>query len=173
MPTTTQPTRTQLGTAATELPTRPKLMLIDGHSIAYRAFFALPVENFSTQTGQHTNGVFGFTSMLINVLRDEKPTHLGVAFDVSRHTFRSEIYSEYKANRTTTPDEFRGQLDLVKEVLKALNIRYVEKEGYRGRRCDRHPRNSRRSGGLRCLDLHRRSRRIPAGLRLRDRVVPA
>jgi len=105
-------------------------MLIDGHSIAYRAFFALPVENFSTQTGQHTNGVFGFTSMLINVLRDEKPTHLAVAFDVSRHTFRSEIYSEYKANRTTTPDEFRGQLDLVKEVLKALNIPYVEKEGF-------------------------------------------
>ena len=125
------PTTTQLAPApASELPTRPKLMLIDGHSIAYRAFFALPVENFSTQTGQHTNGVFGFTSMLINVLRDEKPTHLGVAFDVSRHTFRSEIYSEYKANRTTTPDEFRGQLDLVKEVLKALNIPYVEKEGY-------------------------------------------
>ncbi|HJQ87515.1 MAG TPA: 5'-3' exonuclease H3TH domain-containing protein, partial [Propionibacteriaceae bacterium] len=105
-------------------------MLIDGHSIAYRAFFALPVENFSTQTGQHTNGVFGFTSMLINVLRDEKPTHLGVAFDVSRHTFRSEIYREYKANRTTTPDEFKGQLDLVKEVLKALNVPYVEKEGF-------------------------------------------
>src|SRR5919106_1967421 len=105
-------------------------MLIDGHSIAYRAFFALPVENFSTVTGQHTNGVFGFTSMLINVLRDEAPTHLGVAFDVSRQTFRSEIYPEYKANRSTTPDEFRGQLDLVKEVLKALNIRYIEKEGF-------------------------------------------
>jgi DNA polymerase I len=105
-------------------------MLIDGHSIAYRAFFALPVENFSTQTGQHTNGVFGFTSMLINVLRDEQPTHLAVAFDVSRHTFRSELYSEYKANRTTTPDEFRGQLDLVKEVLKALNVPYLEKEGF-------------------------------------------
>ena len=105
-------------------------MLIDGHSIAYRAFFALPVENFSTQTGQHTNGVFGFTSMLINVLRDEKPTHLVVAFDVSRQTFRSEIYSEYKANRSTTPDEFRGQLDLIKEVLKALNIPYLEKEGF-------------------------------------------
>ena len=105
-------------------------MLIDGHSIAYRAFFALPVENFSTVTGQHTNGVFGFTSMLINVLRDEAPTHLGVAFDVSRRTFRSEIYPEYKANRSTTPDEFRGQLDLVKEVLKALNIAYVEKEGF-------------------------------------------
>ena len=68
--------------------TRPKLLLIDGHSVAYRAFFALPVENFSTQTGQHTNGVFGFTSMLINVLRDEQPTHVGVAFDVSRQTFR-------------------------------------------------------------------------------------
>ena len=105
-------------------------MLIDGHSIAYRAFFALPVENFSTVTGQHTNGVFGFTSMLINVLRDEAPTHLGVAFDVSRRTFRSEIYPEYKANRSSTPDEFRGQLDLVKEVLKALNIAFVEKEGF-------------------------------------------
>ena len=68
--------------------------------MAYRAFFALPVENFSTQTGQHTNGVFGFTSMLINVLRDEQPTHIGVAFDVSRHTFRAEIYAEYKANRS-------------------------------------------------------------------------
>ena len=130
MPTTTQPTRPPLAAAASELPARPKLMLIDGHSIAYRAFFALPVENFSTQTGQHTNGVFGFTSMLINVLRDEKPTHLGVAFDVSRQTFRSEIYTEYKANRSKTPDEFKGQLDLVKEVLKALNIPYVEKAGF-------------------------------------------
>ena len=110
--------------------TRPKLLLIDGHSIAYRAFFALPVENFSTVTGQHTNGVFGFTSMLINVLRDEAPTHLGVAFDVSRRTFRAEIYPDYKANRSSTPDEFRGQLDLVKEVLKALNIPFVEKEGF-------------------------------------------
>ncbi len=115
---------------STAAPARPKLLLIDGHSIAYRAFFALPVENFSTQTGQHTNGVFGFTSMLINVLRDEAPSHLGVAFDVSRQTFRSELYSEYKANRSKTPDEFRGQLDLVKEVLKALNIVYVEKPGY-------------------------------------------
>ncbi|HET9649566.1 MAG TPA: DNA polymerase I [Microlunatus sp.] len=111
-------------------PSRPKLLLIDGHSIAYRAFFALPVENFSTQTGQHTNGVFGFTSMLINVLRDEKPTHVGVAFDVSRQTFRSEVYTEYKANRSKTPDEFRGQLDLVKEVLDALNIVHVEKAGF-------------------------------------------
>ncbi len=111
-------------------PSRPKLLLIDGHSVAYRAFFALPVENFSTATGQHTNGVFGFTSMLINVLRDEAPTHIGVAFDVSRQTFRSEMYTEYKATRSATPDEFRGQLDLVKEVLKALNIPYVDKPGF-------------------------------------------
>jgi DNA polymerase-1 len=116
--------------AAAAPPSRPKLLLIDGHSVAYRAFFALPVENFSTKTGQHTNGVFGFTSMLINVLRDEAPTHVGVAFDVSRQTFRSEIYTEYKANRSATPDEFRGQLDLVKEVLKALNIPFVEKPGF-------------------------------------------
>ena len=111
-------------------PARPKLLLIDGHSVAYRAFFALPVENFSTQTGQHTNGVFGFTSMLINVLRDEAPTHVGVAFDVSRTTFRNEIYSEYKANRSESPAEFKGQVDLVKEVLKALNIVYVEAPGF-------------------------------------------
>ena len=125
------PTTTQLAPApASELPTRPKLLLIDGHSIAYRAFFALPVENFSTQTGQHTNGVFGFTSMLINVLRDENPTHVGVAFDVSRRTFRSEVYPDYKANRSKTPDEFSGQLDLVKEVLNALNIVHIEKDGY-------------------------------------------
>ena len=111
-------------------PERPKLLLIDGHSVAYRAFFALPVENFATQTGQHTNGVFGFTSMLINVLRDEVPTHLAVAFDVSRKTFRSEIYTEYKANRSTSPDEFKGQVDLVKEVLDALNVPHVAVDGY-------------------------------------------
>src|ERR671933_437842 len=84
--------------------TRPRLLLLDGHSLAYRAFFALPVENFSTTTGQPTNAVYGFTSMLINVLRDEEPTHIGVAFDVSRETFRSEEYSDYKANRSKSPD---------------------------------------------------------------------
>ena len=108
----------------------PRLLLIDGHSVAYRAFFALPVENFSTTTGQHTNAVYGFTSMLINVLRDEQPTHLAVAFDVSRQTFRSEAYPEYKANRSTSPEEFKGQVALVKEVLYALNIVHVEVDGY-------------------------------------------
>ncbi|HEX5335689.1 MAG TPA: DNA polymerase I [Propionicimonas sp.] len=106
------------------------LLLIDGHSVAYRAFFALPVENFSTTTGQHTNAVYGFTSMLINVLRDEKPTHLCVAFDVSRKTFRSAEYAEYKANRSASPAEFTGQIGLIKEVLDALNIVHIELEGF-------------------------------------------
>ena len=108
----------------------PKLLLLDGHSLAYRAFFALPVENFSTQTGQPTNAVFGFTSMLINMLRDEKPTHIVVAFDVSRQSFRTEKYAEYKAGRAETPQPFKGQVSLVKEVLEALRIQVVEKPGY-------------------------------------------
>ncbi|HET6625574.1 MAG TPA: DNA polymerase I [Nocardioidaceae bacterium] len=109
---------------------RPRLLLLDGHSLAYRAFFALPVENFSTTTGQPTNAVYGFTSMLINVLRDEQPTHLGVAFDVSRQTFRAEEYAEYKANRSKSPDEFKGQVSLIQEVLAALRITTIEKDGF-------------------------------------------
>lgn len=112
------------------LPCVSRLLLLDGHSLAYRAFFALPVENFSTTTGQHTNAVYGFTSMLINLLRDEEPTHLAVTFDVSRQTFRSQEYAEYKAGRSTTPAEFVGQVSLVREVLDALRIRFVEVEGY-------------------------------------------
>jgi len=109
---------------------KPRLLLIDGHSVAYRAFFALPVDNFSTTTGQHTNAVFGFTSMFINVLRDEKPTHVAVAFDVSRHSFRTDSYPEYKATRSTSPEEFKGQVTLIKDVLDALNVPHVELEGY-------------------------------------------
>ncbi|GAB3783732.1 DNA polymerase I [Nocardioides ungokensis] len=110
--------------------TRPRLLLLDGHSLAYRAFFALPVENFSTTTGQHTNAVYGFTSMLINVLRDEQPTHVAVAFDVSRQGFRLEEYPDYKAKRNKTPDEFKSQLPLIEEVLDALRIPFLKKEGY-------------------------------------------
>ena len=110
--------------------TETRLLLLDGHSLAYRAFYALPVENFSTQTGQVTNAVFGFTSMLINMLRDEQPTHVAVAFDVSRQTFRLEEYPEYKANRATTKPEFAGQVPLIKEVLDALGIAVLEKPGY-------------------------------------------
>jgi DNA polymerase-1 len=98
--------------------------------MAYRAFFALPAANFSTTTGQHTNAVYGFTSMLINVLRDEAPTHVGVAFDISRQTFRMAEYSAYKAGRSATPDEFKGQISLLHEVLDALKIRYVEVDGF-------------------------------------------
>ncbi|WP_213453940.1 DNA polymerase I [Rhizomonospora bruguierae] len=107
-----------------------RLLLLDGHSLAYRAFFALPVENFSTSTGQPTNAVYGFTSMLINVLRDEQPTHIVVAFDVSRRSFRTEKYAEYKAGRAETPAPFAGQVSLVKEVLDALRVPVVEKPGY-------------------------------------------
>jgi DNA polymerase-1 len=115
---------------ATSTATRPRLLLLDGHSLAYRAFFALPVENFSTTTGQHTNAVFGFTSMLINVLRDEQPTHVAVAFDKSRQTFRLQEYAEYKAKRNKTPEEFSSQLPLIDEVLDALRIQHLSKEGY-------------------------------------------
>ncbi len=115
---------------ATDVTGPPRLLLLDGHSLAYRAFFALPIENFSTVTGQPTNAVYGFTAMLINVLRDEKPTHLAVAFDRGEPTFRHEQYVEYKANRKETPDDFRSQLSLIFEVLDALGIRRLSAPGY-------------------------------------------
>ncbi|WP_414639227.1 DNA polymerase I [Actinophytocola sp.] len=98
--------------------------------MAYRAFYALKEANLVTKTGQHTEGVYGFTSMLINLLRDEQPTHVAVAFDVSRKTFRSETYAEYKANRSSAPDEFKGQISLIEDVLGVLNIPWLSKEGY-------------------------------------------
>nr|WP_035861404.1 DNA polymerase I [Kitasatospora cheerisanensis] len=109
---------------------RPRLMLLDGHSMAYRAFFALPVENFSTTTGQHTNAVYGFTSMLVNTVRDEAPTHLAVAFDLSRQTFRATEFPEYKANRAKTPDEFRSQIPLIGELLDAMRIPRLTAENF-------------------------------------------
>ena len=107
-----------------------RLLLIDGHSMAYRAFYALKEANLVTKTGQHTEGVYGFTSMLINLLRDEKPTHIAVCFDVSRKTFRSEQYAEYKANRSATPDEFKGQISLIHDVLGTLAIPALSVEGF-------------------------------------------
>jgi len=107
-----------------------RLLLLDGHSLAYRAWFALPPENFNTTDGQPTNAVYGFTSMLINVLRDEKPTHVAVAFDRGEPTFRHEQYVEYKAGRKQTPDAFRSQLSLIFEVLDALGIRRLSAPGY-------------------------------------------
>lgn len=108
----------------------PVLLLVDGHSLAYRAFFALPPENFNTTSGLTTNAVYGFTSMLINVLRDEKPTHAAVAFDVSRKTFRTEMYPEYKANRTKSPEEFTSQMPFIHDVLRALRLPDLQVEGY-------------------------------------------
>ncbi|HYB82611.1 MAG TPA: 5'-3' exonuclease H3TH domain-containing protein, partial [Mycobacterium sp.] len=105
-------------------------MLLDGNSLAFRAFYALPAENFKTRGGLTTNAVYGFTAMLINLLRDEAPTHIAAAFDVSRQTFRSERYPEYKANRSSTPDEFHGQIDITKEVLGALGITVLAEPGF-------------------------------------------
>ncbi|MCT7366807.1 DNA polymerase I [Mycolicibacterium llatzerense] len=117
---------------ATDAPptTKPTLMLLDGNSLAFRAFYALPAENFKTQGGLTTNAVYGFTAMLINLLRDEKPSHVAAAFDVSRKTFRKEKYPEYKEGRAATPDEFRGQIDITKEVLGALGIVVLAEEGF-------------------------------------------
>jgi DNA polymerase-1 len=111
-------------------PDTHRLLLLDGHSLAYRAFFALPIENFSTTTGQPTNAVYGFTSMLINVLRDEAPSHVAVCFDRSEPTFRHEAYVEYKANRRETPDDFRSQISLIFEVLDALRIPRLSVAGF-------------------------------------------
>ncbi|REB18960.1 DNA polymerase I [Cutibacterium acnes] len=110
--------------------TQPILMVLDGHSMAFRAFYALPVENFTTSTGQHTNAVHGFVAMLINLLRNEKPTHVAVAWDLAGGTFRTTEYSEYKAGRAAIPPEFPGQIDLIKEVLDALRIVHLSKENY-------------------------------------------
>lgn len=107
-----------------------RLLLIDGHSLAYRAFYALPVENFSTASGQATNAIYGFTSMMINLIKEERPTHIATAFDVSRKTFRSEKFPEYKANRSATPDEFRSQMSYIFEAVAALGVRHFAMEGF-------------------------------------------
>ena len=107
---------------------KPTLLVVDGHSLAYRAFYALPVENFSTKDGQHTNGIYGFLAMLINLIKAEKPTHMAVAFDTSRQSFRTREYPEYKANRSETPAEFRGQIPLLQDCLAAMNIPVLQLE---------------------------------------------
>jgi DNA polymerase-1 len=107
-----------------------RLLLIDGHSMAYRAFHALPAENFMTASGQHTNAIYGFATMLLSLLSTEKPTHVAVAFDVSRKTFRSEIFPEYKANRSKTPDEFRSQMSYLHDLVTAFGITQFEVEGF-------------------------------------------
>lgn len=107
----------------------PKLVLIDGNSIAYRAFYALP-EDLATKSGQVTNAVFGFTRMLIRLLKDIEPDGIAVAWDVSRKTFRTEAYPAYKAQREKAPDHFRSQLGLIDEVLQALQVNQIRREGF-------------------------------------------
>lgn len=108
---------------------KPTLLVVDGHSLAYRAFFALPVDNFSTKDGQHTNGIYGFLSMFVNLIKAEQPTHLAVAFDTSRHSFRTDQYPEYKANRSESPAEFTGQIPLLQDCLAAMNVPVLTKPG--------------------------------------------
>ena len=109
---------------------KPTLMVIDGHSLAFRAFYALPVDSFQTAAGFHTNAIHGFISMLLNLLAKEQPDALAVAFDISRYSFRTELYPEYKGTRGETPEEFKGQVPMLQEALHAMGITTIEKEGY-------------------------------------------
>ena len=111
-------------------PEKPTLLVIDGHSLAFRAFYALPVDSFTTRDGQHTNAIHGFLSMLILLLQNEKPTHLAVAFDISRFSFRTREYAEYKGTRGETPPEFVGQVPLLEEALHAMGVTTITKEDY-------------------------------------------
>ncbi|MCQ4622037.1 DNA polymerase I [Corynebacterium sp. CCUG 70398] len=109
---------------------KKRLLLIDGHSMAFRAFYALPAENFSTSGGQNTNAVYGFLSMFANILSEEQPTHAAVAFDVGRKTFRTEKFPEYKAQREAAPEEFKGQVPIIQDVLGSLGIVTLTKDNY-------------------------------------------
>ncbi len=109
---------------------KPTLLVVDGHSLAFRAFYALPVDSFTTRDGQHTNAIHGFLSMLLLLLQNEKPTHIAVAFDISRASFRTREYPEYKGTRGETPVEFKGQVPLLQDALKAMGVRTLEKEDY-------------------------------------------
>lgn len=109
---------------------KPVLLVVDGHSLAFRAFYALPPDSFQTTSGQYTNAINGFLSMLINLIQQEKPSHIAIAFDVGRESFRNEIYPDYKATRSETPEEFKGQVPLLKETLEALSMTVIEAPGY-------------------------------------------
>lgn len=114
------------------VPTNETLLVVDGHSLAFRAFFALPVDNFSTSSGQATNAVWGFATMLAQVIDAEKPDHLGVAFDVKGGTFRNEMLPQYKGTREAAPEELLTQLPLIQRMLTAFGVTYIEKPGFEG-----------------------------------------
>ena len=121
-----------MGEASVTVPTNETLLVVDGHSLAFRAFFALPVDNFSTSSGQATNAVWGFATMLAQVIDAEKPDHLGVAFDVRGGTFRNEMLPQYKGTREAAPEELLTQLPLIQRMLTALGVTYIEKPGFEG-----------------------------------------
>ncbi len=121
-----------MGEASVTVPTNDTLLVVDGHSLAFRAFFALPVDNFSTSSGQATNAVWGFATMLAQVIDAEKPDHLGVAFDVKGGTFRNEMLPQYKGTREAAPEELLTQLPLIQRMLTALGVTYIEKPGFEG-----------------------------------------
>lgn len=121
-----------MGEASVTVPTNETLLVVDGHSLAFRAFFALPVDNFSTSSGQATNAVWGFATMLAQVIDAEKPDHLGVAFDVKGSTFRNEMLPQYKGTREAAPEELLTQLPLIQRMLTALGVTYIEKPGFEG-----------------------------------------
>ncbi|GAA1695420.1 DNA polymerase I [Microcella alkalica] len=109
---------------------KPTLLIVDGHSLAFRAFYALPIDSFVTHDGQHTNAIHGFISMFLGLLAKEKPTHVAVAFDISRYSFRTRDYAEYKGTRAETPPEFVGQVPLLQEALAAMNVTTITKEDF-------------------------------------------
>lgn len=119
-------------TATVEGTTRGTLLVVDGHSLAFRAFFALPVENFSTSAGQATNAVWGFATMLSQVIDAEHPDHLAVAFDVKGGTFRNTMLPQYKGTRDAAPEDLLTQLPLIQRMLTALGVTFIEKPGYEG-----------------------------------------
>ena len=121
-----------MGEASVTVPTNETLLVVDGHSLAFRAFFALPVNNFSTSSGQATNAVWGFATMLAQVIDAENPDHLGVAFDVKGGTFRNEMLPQYKGTREAAPEELLTQLPLIQRMLTALGVTYIEKPGFEG-----------------------------------------
>ena len=121
-----------MGEASVTVPTNETLLVVDGHSLAFRAFFALPVDNFSTSSGQATNAVWGFATMLAQVIDAEKPDHLGVAFDVKGGTFRNEMLPQYKGTREAAPEELLTPRPLIQRMLTALGVTYIEKPGFEG-----------------------------------------
>lgn len=106
------------------------LLLLDGHSLAFRSFFALPADSFVTAQGQYTNAVHGFLSTLLKLVGDYQPTHVAVAFDLPGGTFRTREYAQYKGGRAATPEEFKGQISVIQKVLDVIGVKWLTYEDY-------------------------------------------